>query len=183
MSDVRLRHFDSDRIEELDLAEFERRSRDGAIRPRDQICFPVLTGERFVDARELEMFRGLRTTAAFNFRENFSLARPPWITVTLIGLLILVYVFWQQPSPRNASDLVRQGAKVPSLMVELGQWWRLLVANLLHVSPWHLAVNVLFLFNLGGPVEATYRRVDYLLILAASALGATVTSTHEEDWR
>lgn len=177
MSVVRLRHFDTDRIEELNLEEFERRARDGRIRPRDRVCFSVLTGDTFVEARELEMFRGLRATAAFNFRENFSLGRIPWITVGLIVALVAVWLAWQRPSPQSAADLVRQGAKVPSLIFELGEWWRLLTANLLHVSGWHLAINVLFLFNLGGPVEATFRRVDYVLILVASAIGTNVLST------
>ncbi len=177
MSVVRLRHFDSDLIEELNLEEFERRARDGRIRPRDRVCFSVLTGDTFVEARELEMFRGLRATAAFNFRENFTLGRMPWITIALILALVAIWLFWQRPAPQNSADLTRQGAKVPSLMIELGEWWRLLSANLLHVSGWHLAINVLFLFNLGGPVEATFRRMDYLLIVLASALGSNLLST------
>ncbi|MEO1174576.1 MAG: rhomboid family intramembrane serine protease, partial [Myxococcota bacterium] len=174
---IRLRRFETDRVEEIPLEEFERLAREGRIRPRDHVCFPLLTGTNFVPARELEMFRGLRATDAFNFREYFTLGRVPWSTLALIALLLFVWIFWQRPTPTSAVLLVQQGAKAPSLMVELGQWWRLLSANLLHVSGWHLAVNLLFLFNIGGPAEAAYRRVDYIMVLIASALGTNVLST------
>ncbi|MEM6533273.1 MAG: rhomboid family intramembrane serine protease [Myxococcota bacterium] len=174
---IRLRRFETDLIEEIPLEEFERRAREGRISPRDQVCFPLLTGADFVPARDLEMFRGLRASDAFNFREYFTLGRIPWTTLTLSVILTVVWFGWQRPAPDSAVMLVEQGAKAPSLMGELGQWWRLISANLLHVSGWHLAVNVLFLFNIGGPAEAAYRRVDYLTILVASALGTNLLST------
>jgi len=102
-----------------------------------------------------------------------------WPLVTLFGVLLIVgvYIFWQGGLPGTADDLNRQGAKNLSLMLERGEWWRLLSANLLHASFLHMALNALFLFNLGGPAETVFRRVDYALLLVLSALGTTIVSS------
>ncbi len=162
--------------EELTLEEFERLVRRGEIGPHTEVCFPVITGERFVPANELEVFRGLYQTGPITFRRHFSFERTPWLTLLVMAMLCGTYFFWQEPLT-STETLLQKGAKSLSLMVELGQWWRLLSANLLHVSGWHLGVNALFLFNLGGPAEAMFRRLDYALILITSAVGATALST------
>jgi len=141
------------------------------------VCFPVVTGYEFVPARELEIFKGLYQTGPITFRRYFNLERAPWLTLTVIAILCGTYFWWQNGNGSSTEDLLQKGAKSRSLMVELGQWWRLLSANFLHVSGWHLGVNAIFLFNLGGPAEAIFRRLDYLLVLAVSAIGATAMST------
>ena len=162
--------------EELDLLEFERRAKNGEVAPQHQVCFPAVTGEKFVAARDLELYRGLYASGLITFRRYFHLARMPWMTLLLIGVLCLTYFVWQGGAPGGKDELVQHGAKSSVLMFELGQWWRLLTANFLHVSGWHLAANAIFLFNLGGPTEAVFRRQDYALIVAASLLGTTLLS-------
>ena len=65
---------------------------------------------------------------------------------------------------------MERGAKSVDLMFELQQWWRLVTTGWVHVSEFHLGINVLFLLNLGGPAEAVFRRRDYALILMSSLL-------------
>jgi membrane associated rhomboid family serine protease len=107
---------------------------------------------------------------------DFSFDRWPVLTLLTVGLLIGVYYGWQGGAPGSADDLARLGAKNLTLMLERGEWWRLVTGNLLHASIWHFAVNALFLFNLGGPAESVFRRLDYLLILVGAALGTTLVS-------
>ncbi|MBT6488404.1 MAG: rhomboid family intramembrane serine protease, partial [Deltaproteobacteria bacterium] len=164
-------------IEEFDLDEFEEKVRKGQIGPHMEICFPVVTGDRFVVARDLELYQGLYQTDVLNFKRYFHLGRIPWLTISLIALLCCVHYWWPEPPGRSADRLLQRGAKSLPLMLELGQWWRLLTANFIHVSGWHLLVNCLFLFNLGGPAEAIFRRLDYIFILVATALGGTLLST------
>lgn len=173
---IRIRRAADGPIEELELEEFERLVREGRIAPQVEVCFPAVTGARFVPARELELFHGLYDAAPINFRHYFNLARFPWVTLVTMVAMVAAYLFWQRGAPDTSDALVRQGAKSPALMVELGQWWRLAAANFLHVSPWHLAVNVFFLLNLGGPTEAIYRRLDYVLILGAAGSSTFLVS-------
>ncbi|MEE8408649.1 MAG: rhomboid family intramembrane serine protease [Myxococcota bacterium] len=174
---IRLRRGPGDTPEEVTLDEFERRARAGEIQPQHEVCFPAVTGEDFVQATELELYRGLYASGLLTFKRYFHLARMPYLTLGMIALLCCTYFFWQGGAPRSTDDLVRLGAKSPVFMVELGQWWRLVTANVLHVSTWHLVVNVIFLFNLGGPTEAIFRRLDYVLVLVAGAIGTTLVST------
>lgn len=162
--------------EEIELGEFERRAREGEIAPQHEVCFPAVTGSAFVKAGELELYRGLYAAGTVTFRRYFHLARFPWMTIGLIALLAATYFGWQGGRVDNIDDLLRLGAKSRTLIIELGQWWRLITANLLHVSGWHLLVNTIFLLNLGGPTEAAFRRLDYSLILVAAAIGTTLVS-------
>lgn len=164
-------------VERYSLDEFERGVHAGRIRPQDHLRVPAVTGDAFVVARELEMFRSLYAATPLTFRHHFHLGRIPWLTLGLIAALLAVYFGWQDGAPASTDALMQQGAKSWTLMVELGQWWRLLTANALHASGGHLAANAIFLLNLGGPAEAIFRRLDYALVLLVSALGASAAST------
>lgn len=164
-------------IAEFEFEEFEEKVRGGHIGPHMEICFPVVTGDSFVAAKDLELYQGLYQTDILNFKRYFHLGRIPWLTTALIAGLMVVHFWWPEAPNRSADELLQRGAKSLPLMLELGQWWRLLSANFIHVSSWHLAVNCLFLLNLGGPAEAIFRRLDYVLILLGTALGGTLLST------
>ena len=120
-------------IEEFDLDEFEEKVRKGHIGPHMEICFPVVTGDRFVIARDLEIYQGLYQTDVLNFKRYFHLGRIPWLTIILIALLCCVHYWWPEPPGRYADRLLQRGAKSLPLMLELGQWWRLITANFMHV--------------------------------------------------
>lgn len=164
--------------ENLPLEEFEGRVREGRIAPNTQVCFPVLTGDRWVDARELELFRRLHAPARIHFSRTFSLGRFPWVTAALCLLQVVIYLGIAGPQRVIPLDpLIEAGAKMQPNILELGETWRLLTANLLHRDVLHLLFNMFFLFNVGGTIENAYRLQDYLLILVASALATTLTST------
>jgi rhomboid protease GluP len=163
-------------VEEIELDELIRRVKAGAVGERDLVCYPELTGTTFVPARELEVFRLAWAETILSFRRAALFARVPYVTLGLVATLVATFVLWQGGAPTSADALLRLGAKSSSLMVELGQWWRLVTANLVHLSVWHLAVNSFFLFNLGGPLEAVLRRLDFVLVLVVSALASTLAS-------
>ncbi len=163
--------------ETLSLEEFEARVRRGLIAPTTPVQFPILTGERWVDARDLELFRRLYEPARIHFRRAFTLRGFPVITLGLSALCVVVF-FALAGSQRvlPVDTLIRAGAKVGANVFELGQTWRLWTANVLHRDVLHLLFNVFFFFNVGGTIENAYRRRDYLLIITASALGTTLMS-------
>lgn len=164
--------------EQLSLAEFEARVRSGRIVANTQVSFPILTGDRFVDAKEIELFRHLYQPARIYFARRFSLRGFPVVTTLFVILQVLLY--FGLAGARQAVDLdplIFSGAKVRSNILELGETWRLITANLLHHDRLHLFFNMFFLLNVGGTVEAAYRRQDYVLLLVVSGLSTTVIST------
>lgn len=165
------------REETIPLDEFEARVRQGQIAPSTPVRLPVLTGETWVDARELELFRRLYAPARLHFTRAFSLGRFPVFTVLLCALQVGVFFYvagWERVVPLDT--LVAAGAKWRPNVVELGETWRLLTANVLHRDVLHLFFNLFFLFNVGGTIENAYRLRDYVLILVVSALGTTILS-------
>ena len=49
----------------------------------------------------------------------------------------------------NTRTLLLFGSSAPDLILAHGQWWRLLTANFVHVTPLHLLLNMWCLWNLG----------------------------------
>lgn len=164
--------------ETIPLEEFERRVREGRIAPSTPVRLTVLTGERWVDARELELFQRLYAPVRIHFTRAFSLGRFPFVTTGLVLLQIVLFFGLAGSARIIALDpLIDAGAKVHPNILELGETWRLLTANVLHRDRMHLLFNMFFLFNVGGTIENAYRLRDYVLILVASAVGTTVFST------
>lgn len=166
------------REETVELEEFERRVRDGRVSPSTLVRLPVVTGGEWVQARELELFRRLYAPARLHFSRSFSLSRFPFFT--LILCLAQTVIFFQLAGGQSSlaiDPLIDAGAKVQPNILELGQTWRLLTANLLHRDRNHLLFNMFFLFNIGGAVENAYRVRDYLFIVVVSGVATTALST------
>jgi len=54
-----------------------------------------------------------------------------------------------------------------------GEWWRLITAAFLHYGPLHLAMNMLVLWFVGGPIESAIGRLQYLLLYLVSGLAGS----------
>jgi len=162
--------------------EFEVAVRAGHVGPDAQVRFPPVTGEAFVAARELEAWRSVDDAPRTRFQRRFDLRRPPWVTLSLTVLLAGVFAWQVRTYPvLNPAALVRQGAKSMAWQVELGQWWRLVSASLLHSSWLHLVPNLLFLLYVGWNVEAILGGAGMALLLAVSATGSMAASSIATD--
>ncbi|MBI5542998.1 MAG: rhomboid family intramembrane serine protease [Deltaproteobacteria bacterium] len=160
----------------LDLDEFEARVRRGELAGHCPVQFAPLTGEEFVRADQLEIFRRLHQPKTLYFARAFNLGRFPRLTAAFIALDVCLYLAMSFWGPIDQDALVDWGAKVAPLIWDLGELWRLVTANLLHETVLHIAFNLFVLFNVGGALENAYRPLDYLLLLCASAMGTTVVS-------
>jgi rhomboid protease GluP len=162
--------------EHLDVEEFEARIRGGQISPQCLVRFPATTGETFVPACELQVWKTLHEPRKAYFSRAFTLLRFPWLTVALIGVNLAVYLWSLQGGPLDMDAMVALGGKAAPLILDLGEFWRLVTANFLHWNPLHLGVNMFVLFNVGGALENAYRRLDYLFLLVASGIATMVVS-------
>jgi membrane associated rhomboid family serine protease len=118
----------------------------------------------------------------FNFRTRFILSRPPFIALAWIAVsAALTWGCAHAEAPAWSDRFVDWGAKSNAALLEGGEWWRLLTANWLHVSAFHLGFNALILLTFGGALESLYRRSDALLVFLACALATTIASALAAD--
>jgi membrane associated rhomboid family serine protease len=76
------------------------------------------------------------------------------------------------PLDNYDSPLWESLAQVP-LLVQLGDWWRVLTAAFMHVGLLHLALNMLALVVYGTELERTLGRWRYLGVYLVSLLGGS----------
>jgi membrane associated rhomboid family serine protease len=72
--------------------------------------------------------------------------------------------------------LAKCGMQDPTLILQGGQYWRILTAMFLHESLIHIALNMLSLFFIGRVVEILYGSWRYLLIYFIGGIGAGLTA-------
>src|SRR5437764_8991006 len=121
----------------------------------------------------------LRPAAA---RDGLTVTAVPWVT-----LMLLVACGWILAAAGglrtslSVSGLLSYGAKATPLILDRGETWRLLSANLLHKDILHLAFNAFAIWNVGGALERAVRPADYLALLIFCALGTTAASAVGAD--
>jgi membrane associated rhomboid family serine protease len=103
--------------------------------------------------------------------------------VTLLLCLVLLACFGAQVAAGGGSDeavALRLGALRSDRLVDHGEYFRLFTASWLHHGPWHLALNIAALLQLGSLVEyvwggarllAFYLLTSLAALLAAAAFG------------
>ena len=173
MNQARIQVDRGGRVDDLGFAEFEEEVRQRTIVPDHRLRFEPVTGDAFVRAGDLELFTSIDDAPATRFGRRFDARRPPRVTLATALLLLLAFL-WQLRQPGGLDDaaLIRQGAKSLAHQVELGQWWRLATASLLHASWLHLIPNLAYLLFVGWRVESVLGASATLLLLVASGLGA-----------
>ena len=102
--------------------------------------------------------------------------RRPVATYTLLTALVVVYFLEQIFAVLDTPfGLIDMGANAP-ILVQQGQWFRLVSANFLHGNATHLLLNGLALFVLGSLLERFLGRERLLLLFCLSALGGATAS-------
>jgi rhomboid protease GluP len=107
------------------------------------------------------------------------------VTMTLIGLNVLVYVAMVvtgiSPVSPTAENLIPWGANYGPLTLG-GQWWRLFTACFLHFGIIHIGFNMYVLYQVGMYTEVIYGKAKYLLIyLLAGVMGNVLSVAVHPD--
>jgi len=129
---------------------------------------------------------GKRKAAAVQVRMQRSavVSDPAIVTKVLIALNVLVFLInLAQGASLNGNSgslyekwvLIAKGIDSHGQFIGVaeGDYWRLLTAAFLHGGIIHLALNMLFLFIVGTPVEAALGRWRYLSVYVVTALSAS----------
>lgn len=99
------------------------------------------------------------------------------VTRILIALNVLAYL-WELRTGALSNDaaLVRDGVLVPALVLQDGQWWRIITGAFLHAGIWHIGLNMLSLYWLGRFIEAVIGswRMALIYVVAMIVSGLTV---------
>lgn len=106
------------------------------------------------------------------------------ITWTVVTVLCATYLIQLLADPMlNPVDLLAMGANSAPLVIERGQGWRLLTANLLHGGLLHLLLNAWALVILGRLLEPLLGRARFFnLLLLSSFAGALASTVITRPW-
>lgn len=137
---------------------------------------------------------GARTRARY-----WSARQPILVTYTLIALNALVFLWMAAQDTANLtgrritqqdidlglikSAVVRDGMTAELIGTAQGEWYRVVSSGFLHFGVFHIAFNMLLLFQLGLLLEPVVGRVRfgllYLAALLGGAAGVLILSPHE----
>ena len=105
--------------------------------------------------------------------------RLPVVTLILIALNVAIFHPLELrliASPQDLVPLIQFGAYSYQLIVEDGEYWRLLTSTFLHAHALHLLLNMGILFLLGSLLEGMYGRNRFLFLYLISAIISSVAS-------
>jgi len=102
----------------------------------------------------------------------------------IVNLGVYMYKFggrkipigWGDAGPAYDEALVYTGALAYGLVVEEGQWWRILAAAFNHIGLLHIGMNMYALWRLGALLERMWGRWPYLAIYLVSSVGSSLTA-------
>lgn len=104
---------------------------------------------------------------------------------TTVGLLVLIGAAFLLEEAAGGSQrvpvLIGLGANYPPLVIQEGEWWRLLTSTLLHIGLLHLLVNSWALWQLGRLSEITFGSALTLFLFVFTGLtGSGLTLIQEK---
>lgn len=110
-----------------------------------------------------------------DFSERYAAARAPATPVLIALCLALFAALTLSGGSTNSLVLLRFGA-ANGLLIQAGEWWRLVGSTFLHIGFTHLAVNMLALWVLGRQIERFYGTGPFLGLYALAGFSGSVAT-------
>lgn len=95
--------------------------------------------------------------------------------IIIMNVLCFLYLELQGPT-ENAGFMLAHGAMFAPLVVDHGQYYRLVTSVFMHFGVSHLLNNMLVLFVLGDNLERALGHVKYLIFYLFCGIGANLVS-------
>lgn len=111
----------------------------------------------------------------FDFSERYAAARAPATPVLIAVCVALFAVMTLSGGSTSALVLLRFGA-ANGVLIQAGEWWRLVGSTFLHIGATHLAVNMLALWVLGRQIERFYGTGPFLGLYALAGFSGSLAS-------
>ena len=103
--------------------------------------------------------------------------RISYVNCTIIAINVIYFLYLEiAGSSENTAFMISKGAMYAPLVLEEGQYYRLLTAVFMHFGINHIMNNMLVLFFLGDNLERALGRVKYLIFYLLCGVGANVIS-------
>ncbi len=93
-----------------------------------------------------------------------------WLIV--LGICAVIFFYIASGSNDKTQRAVQCGC-YDRERIRRGQWWRLLTVGFTHIQPWHIAMNMLALYNLRA-LENFFGHAWFALILFGSVVGGSL---------
>lgn len=161
-------------VQQMTYDDFEARVLGDEIGPDTPLRFEVVTGQRFVPARDLELYQALAEAPERNFRKALQASFVPVVTAILVGFQVRVFL-WARPSGLSGWLQERFTNWTPAI-VEQGEVWRLFTYGLLHLDLEHILLNLVFLAYTGYHLERALGRANLLVLYFGSVFVGGVLS-------
>ncbi len=179
-----------DQIHDIDEETLRLWLRVGSIPVGTYVLSETLTGGKWMPIHELdwinEQSRTEATDESHPFRREFEKEkqflsyqrRLPIVTLVLITLNTIAFILLDQFVGRSqdVANLLRFGAYSYPLIVENGEYWRLITNTFLHIGSFHFLLNMGILFILGNLLEGLYGRSRFIILYLVSAIGGSLVS-------
>ncbi len=156
------------------LTELEELIRTGAVGPETPVRAEALTGDRWVPAGQLELYKGLHASPEALLRRAWRNAPMPWFTVILVGLQLRIF-FWVRGTPIE-EGLVDRWARYTPAIIERDELERLLTYGFFHSSVGHVAMNMVFIAYIGAALEGVVGTVNLAALFFTSVFWGGVLS-------
>lgn len=148
--------------------------RDGTIGPETPVRADTLTGDRWIPANELELYKGLRDSPGVLVRQALTSPAIPWFTALLVGVELRIFAWSQGTSVQER--LWDHFTKYTPAIIEGDEYWRLFSYGFLHGDLGHIAMNMLFIAYLGIALEGVIGSVSLAVLFASSVFWGGVLS-------
>ena len=100
-----------------------------------------------------------------------------YVNTAIIIINVLCFLYLElQGSTENAGFMLAHGAMFAPLVVDHGQYYRLVTSVFMHFGVSHLMNNMLVLFVLGDNLERALGHVQYLIFYLLCGVGANLVS-------
>jgi len=99
----------------------------------------------------------------------------PRLTYVLLGVIVLVYLYYFSLSPSGQIDFLTRWAKVNG-PIKHGEYYRLFTSMFLHLNLMHLVFNGYALYILGRDVESLFGTARFAVLYFLGGLSASLAS-------
>jgi len=118
----------------------------------------------------------MKLTLKQAWHENFKI-QP--VNLALMAIIVVMYV-WEVLISQNltisVTTLYNTGAQYTPTILFQHEWWRLITAGFLHITPTHLLFNLVVMYFIGKLLEWQIGHFRYLILFFVAVLIGNLTS-------